>query len=115
MTLTAYSNLQGKHSVVFITNKLHLVSVDNPQSIMEPEGLNLLLLLLFANRFLPGGNVLQCKTGKYDTKQYNTTQFNTIKHITQNHTQHLRQPSIPKITKKKTRTNIIPYQDSEKS
>jgi len=58
---------------------------------MEPEGLNLLLLLLLtANRFLPGGSVLQCKTGQYDTIRCNTVRYNTIQfnrtHHTKSHT-----------------------------
>jgi hypothetical protein len=69
---------------------------------------------LIANRFLPGGSVLQFKTGQYDIIRCNTIQFSSTKHITQNHTEHLRQPSTRKITNK-PRTNIIPYKDSERS
>jgi len=59
---------------------------------MEPKGLNLLLLLLvlIANRVLPGGSVLQCKTGQYDTVRCNIIQYNTIQfnktHHTKSHT-----------------------------
>jgi len=53
-------------------------------------------LLLTANGFIPGGSVLQCKTG-----QYNAIKYNIITHITQNVIQHSRQPSISKITKTK--------------
>jgi hypothetical protein len=39
-----------------------------------------ILLLLTANDFIPGGSVLQCKTGQYNTVQYNTIKYNTTHH-----------------------------------
>ena len=82
----------------------------------------LLLLLLTANEFIPGGSVLQCKTIQYNKIQYNTTKYNTIQcntiaHITQNKIQHARQYSIRKITQKKRRrrTYILHYKDAETS
>jgi hypothetical protein len=49
----------------------------------DESKLLLLLLLLTANGFIPGGSVLQCKTG-----QYNTVQYNTIIHNTQGNPQY---------------------------
>ena len=62
--------MYGKHPVLFITNKLHLVSVDNLQSIMEPTRLNILLLLLL---------LLSTAKGLYPVAVcYNTRQDNMI-------------------------------------
>jgi hypothetical protein len=57
----------------------------------------LLLSLLNANGFIPGDNVIQCKTGHYNTGRYNTIIYNDTHHTI---TQHSRRPSIHKITKK---------------
>jgi len=42
----------------------------------------ILLLLLTENGFIPGGSVLHCKTGQYNTVQYNTLHYTTITHNT---------------------------------
>jgi hypothetical protein len=58
----------------------------------------IIIIIIITNGFMPGGNVLQCKTGNtvyYTTLHYTT--LNTIKHIIQNNIQHSRQPSINKI------------------
>ena len=55
----------------------------------------LLLLLLTANGFTPGGSVLQCKRGQYNTIQYNKTQ-------------HSRQTSISKIATKNQEKILYP-------
>jgi hypothetical protein len=40
----------------------------------------LLLLLLTANGSIPGGSVLHCKTGQYNTVQYDKIQYNNTHH-----------------------------------
>ena len=40
----------------------------------------LLLLLLTVSEFIPGGSVLQCKTGQYNPVQFNTIQYNSTYH-----------------------------------
>jgi len=45
----------------------------------------LLLLLLTANGFIPGGSVLQRKTGQYNRVQYNSLQYNTINYYRVNY------------------------------
>ena len=77
-----------------------------------------LLLLLTANVFIPGGSVLQCKTVQYNTLQYHTTQHNTIqynKHISHKITSNTQdKPQYAKLHQKST-TYILQYWDSETS
>jgi len=63
----------------------------------------LLLLLLTANGFIPGGSVLQRKTGQYNRVQYNKIQYNNTHHTeityyTQSNPQFAKLQKLQKVT-----------------
>jgi hypothetical protein len=64
----------------------------------------LVLLLLTTSGFIPGGRVLECKTGQYNTIQYGTIQYNSIEY---NNT--TLKAALNKQNYKKSGTHIIHY------
>jgi hypothetical protein len=78
--LQSVSTAFGDHPSSFVVVKLPGREADYLRSTRVTNGwtrtlLLLLLLLLTANEFIPGGSVLQCKTGQYSTVQYNTLHY----------------------------------------